>query len=80
MPLLLTLSFGEFVEPERLDRIIDANRRIHEQRLAGYLDSTDEEMSRCKRATLDFGIGYERAVLAWFDRLPALLDRPVRQA
>ncbi|WP_280255276.1 PadR family transcriptional regulator [Nocardia wallacei] len=80
VPLLLTLSFGEFVEPERLDRIIDANRRIHEQRLAGYLDSTDEEMSRCERATLDFGIGYERAVLAWFDRLPALLDRPVRQA
>ncbi|SLJ83175.1 Uncharacterised protein [Mycobacteroides abscessus subsp. abscessus] len=26
-----------------------------------------------QRATLEFGIGYERAVLAWFDRLPELL-------
>ncbi|MGF6888400.1 DNA-binding PadR family transcriptional regulator [Nocardia sp. GAS34] len=73
VPLLLTLAFGEFVESERLHRIIAANRAIHEQRLERYLGDTDESMSRYERATLDFGIGYERAVLDWFDRLPTLL-------
>ncbi|WP_439956854.1 PadR family transcriptional regulator [Nocardia miyunensis] len=75
VPLLLTLAFGEFVEPERLNRIIAANRVIHEERLERYLTGIDETRSQCERATLDFGIGYERAVLEWFDRLPALLER-----
>lgn len=79
VPLLLTLSFGEFVERSRLDRIIAANRVIHEQRLAGYLSGHDEQqLSPFERATLDFGIRYERAVLDWFDRLPELLDRKSR--
>jgi DNA-binding PadR family transcriptional regulator len=73
VPLLLTLAFGEFVEPERLRRIIAANRTIHEERLARYLTDIAESESRYERATLDFGINYERAVLDWFDRLPGLL-------
>ncbi|WP_282786128.1 MULTISPECIES: PadR family transcriptional regulator [unclassified Nocardia] len=79
VPLLLTLSFGDFVEPDRLRRIIDANREIHEQRLAGYLTGHDEQrQSPFERATLDFGIRYERAVLEWFDRLPELLSETSR--
>ncbi|MEU0544766.1 PadR family transcriptional regulator [Nocardia sp. NPDC005978] len=75
VPLLLTLSFGEFVDRDRLDRIIAANRTVHEQRLTGYLSGHDEQrISPFERATLDFGIRYERAVLEWFDRLPELLD------
>jgi DNA-binding PadR family transcriptional regulator len=73
VPLLLTLAFGEFVESGRLNRIIAANRAIHEQRLEHYLTDVCQPMSHYERATLDFGIGYERAVLEWFDRLPALL-------
>ncbi len=73
VPLLLTLAFGEFVEPARLNRIIAANRTIHERRLEHYLTDVDEPKSRCERATLDFGISYERTVLEWFDRLPSLL-------
>ncbi|WP_067686512.1 PadR family transcriptional regulator [Nocardia jejuensis] len=79
VPLLLTLSFGEFVDPHRLDRIIAANRTVHEQRLAKYLSGHDEEKtSAFERTTLDFGIRYERAVLEWFDRLPELLDHNSR--
>lgn len=79
VPLLLTLSFGEFVEADRLERIIAANRDIHEQRLSGYLAGNDEQrISPFERATLDFGIRYERAVLEWFDRLPELLSRTSR--
>ncbi|MFD0000077.1 PadR family transcriptional regulator [Nocardia sp. NPDC127526] len=79
VPLLLTLSFGEFVDRHRLDRIIASNRSIHEQRLSGYMSGHDEQrMSPFERATLDFGIRYERAVLEWFDRLPDLLERTSR--
>ncbi|MFI1920415.1 PadR family transcriptional regulator [Nocardia sp. NPDC020380] len=79
VPLLLSISFGEYVDTERLDRIIAANRTVHEQRLARYLSGHDEQqMSPFERATLDFGIRYERAVLEWFDRLPDLLDRTSR--
>ncbi|MFE3255326.1 PadR family transcriptional regulator [Nocardia sp. NPDC059091] len=79
VPLLLTLSFGEFVDPQRLERIVATGRTVHEQRLSGYLSGHDEQrMSPYERATLDFGIRYERAVLEWFDRLPELLDRTSR--
>ncbi|MFE3024265.1 PadR family transcriptional regulator [Nocardia tengchongensis] len=79
VPLLLTLSFGEFVDAGRLERIVAAGRTVHEQRLSGYLSGHDEQrMSPYERATLDFGIRYERAVLEWFDRLPELLDRTSR--
>ncbi|MFR9749998.1 PadR family transcriptional regulator [Nocardia sp. 004] len=75
-PLLLTLSFGEHLDRERLDGLIAANRELHQERLARYLTEEPIEKSAFARATLDFGIRYERAVLEWFDQLPALLDSP----
>ncbi|PXX59314.1 PadR family transcriptional regulator [Nocardia tenerifensis] len=72
-PLLLTLSFGDHLDRAHLDRIIAANREIHQARLTRYLDEDPSDMSVFARATMDFGIGYERAVLDWFDRLPELL-------
>ncbi|MFQ6392638.1 PadR family transcriptional regulator [Nocardia sp. KC 131] len=75
VPLLLTMSFGERLDAARLDQIIAANREIHQQRLTQYLSQDCHEMPPHQRATLEFGIGYERAVLAWFDRLPTLLGR-----
>ncbi|MGK8557024.1 PadR family transcriptional regulator [Nocardia gipuzkoensis] len=75
VPLLLTLSFGEHLDRDRLDGIIAANREIHQERLARYLAEDPETMSVFARATLDFGIRYERTVLDWFDHLPELLGR-----
>lgn len=77
VPLLLTLSFGDHLAPEHLDRIIAANRDIHQRRLDRYLAEQQDcdGLPPHQYATLEFGIGYERAVLAWFDRLPALLSR-----
>ncbi|AXK84427.1 PadR family transcriptional regulator [Nocardia farcinica] len=73
VPLLLTMHFGRHVDPERLAVIIAANREIHQARLNRYLAEECAGMPPHQRATLEFGIGYERAVLAWFDRLPELL-------
>lgn len=77
-PLLLTLVFGRHVAPERLVAFVASHRAQHAAKLAGY----EAERSAIggaagaapgepfALATLDFGIAYERAVLAWFDSLP----------
>ncbi|RJO68157.1 PadR family transcriptional regulator [Nocardia panacis] len=75
VPLLLTLHFGAHLDPARLDRIIAANREIHQDRLEHYLAKDTAEMTTQERATVAFGLGYERAVLEWFDRLPEVLER-----
>ena len=78
-PLLLTVLFGEHMDAERLAAIIRHQRAVHAARLAGYegWNSAEARVSRnvYQQATLDFGIAYERAVLGWFDRLPAELRR-----
>lgn len=75
VPLLLTLAFGEHLDPDRLTQIIADNRKNHERRLDGYLATAAQGPMPSPQyaATLDFGITYERAVLDWFDRLPGIL-------
>lgn len=73
VPLLLSIHFGEHIGRQRLADIIAANREIHQARLDHYLVDRDKNMAAHQRATLEFGIAYERAVLTWFDRLPELL-------
>ena len=87
-PLLLTLSFGRHVPPDRLAAFLRRHRDAHVERLRAYELEEREARSRrrCRRirfrlATLAFGITYERATLAWFDALPDSLtgaerDRP----
>jgi DNA-binding PadR family transcriptional regulator len=74
-PLLLTLSFGAHLSAETLREFATAHRRIHAERLAGYLDLRRRAKATghgdpFALATLDFGIRYETAVLEWFDQLP----------
>lgn len=82
-PLLLKVSFGRYVPPERLARFIGEHRRVHEQRLAEYEAQwrigaeVTEPRDVYREATLAFGLAYERAVLAWFDALsPSLTSDP----
>lgn len=72
-PLLLTLHFGGHLDPAHLASIIDNSRKIHQERLDRYRAEHTGTLPPFTRATLEFGIGYERAVLDWFDRLPGLL-------
>ncbi len=78
IPLLLAVCFGRALPPERLAAILARHRATHAARLAAY----EAERAGCAAwaaddpyglATLDFGIAYERAVLGWFDSLPATL-------
>lgn len=73
-PLLLTVSFGAWLGPERLLEFVDAHRATHEAKLAGYRDLTAApDLDGYVRATIAFGIRYEEAVLAWMADLPAIL-------
>jgi DNA-binding PadR family transcriptional regulator len=74
-PLLLTISFGRFVDPDLLAGFVDGHREIHERRLAEYETQAAgpvlQPRDPYREATLAFGIAYERAVLDWFAALPA---------
>ena len=75
-PLLLTLVFGRHVAPEQLQAFVASQPALHAEKLAGYesrrsaVDQADAADDPFAIATLDFGIAYEKAVLAWFDNLP----------
>ena len=68
-PLLLTVAIGEHIPPATLAAHVAHHRRVHEERLERY-ESAEPVADPYARATLDFGVRYERAVVAWFDALP----------
>jgi DNA-binding PadR family transcriptional regulator len=78
-PLLLTMSFGSHLDPQRLAGFVRDHRAVHAARLARYEETAavmDEEGADAfARSTLQFGLQYERAVLGWFDSLPKEIGR-----
>jgi DNA-binding PadR family transcriptional regulator len=72
-PLLLTMAFGRHVPAKRMTEFVAAHRAAHAERLASY-ERTHADLvagggDPYARATLEFGLVYEKAVLAWFDGL-----------
>ncbi|MCW4351795.1 PadR family transcriptional regulator [Hoyosella sp. YIM 151337] len=75
VPMLLTLTFGDFLDRAEIDAMLARHRAEHEDRLRNYLlHPGGAEMTPFGRATLEFGIAYEKAVLEWFAKVPAILD------
>jgi DNA-binding PadR family transcriptional regulator len=77
-PLLLTVFFGEDVPPQMLVDACTEHRRRHAERLTAYeaeLPGVRAQMTYGALA-LDFGIAYERMVLAWIDGLPWMPAAP----
>jgi DNA-binding PadR family transcriptional regulator len=73
-PLLLTVFFGDHLDPEVLVRHLTLHRIHHQQKLAAYEALHDE---LCNTPELEwpyqalrFGIEHERMVLRWIDELP----------
>jgi DNA-binding PadR family transcriptional regulator len=80
IPLLLTVAFAQHLPAERLAAVIAERRVVHEERLERYRSARQAldglgEIASARRATLEFGLRHEQAVLDWFDVLPALLPR-----
>lgn len=76
IPVLLAVSFGASLDPAALRDLLASNRAEHQRRLQDY-EALDAALASAAdgepwaRATVSFGLHYERAVLAWFDTLPA---------
>lgn len=73
LPLLLLVSLGRHVDTAVLRRTLTEETARRVERLAGYeafLATTGRHLDPYARATVDFGIAYERAVLAWLEALP----------
>ena len=74
-PLLLRLAFGRHLPAGRRAEFLRSHRADHERRLAGYQEqhaaaaAAGTSADPFALATLQFGLAYERAVLAWFDGL-----------
>jgi hypothetical protein len=79
-PLLLTVSFGRFLAPDRLATFLRQHRDAHTELLRTYeaqrleMDAAGSMADPYRLATLEFGIAYERAVLDWFtNAAPAIV-------
>jgi uncharacterized glyoxalase superfamily protein PhnB/DNA-binding PadR family transcriptional regulator len=76
-PLLLRIAFGAHLDPKKLGEFVATHRAVHERRLDAYRTRRSklapDDLPYLK-ATLDFGIRYEAAVLDWFAHLPKVLD------
>ena len=74
IPVLLAVSFGETLDPAALRELLARSRTDHRRLLADYtaLDDAlaDGGADPWARATVSFGLAYERTVLEWFDTLP----------
>ena len=72
IPLLLMLTFVDDVPPDHLRGVLARHYALHRARLTEYeaIAESLESLPPLKRATLDYGIRYERAVLEWFESLP----------
>ena len=73
--LLLMVAFGHHLPSGRLQELLDAYERRHRARL-DYYEALDDDLVEqggdpFVRATLSFGLHYERAVLEWLESLPA---------
>ena len=75
IPVLLAVSFGADLDPPALRDLLVDSERDHRRRLDAY-EALDAELAGTSggdpwaRATVSFGMHYERAVLAWFRTLP----------
>lgn len=78
-PLLLTVSFGQYIPRDKLVSIVARHRAMHAERLAQYEKHLNAKESAVHKdayalATLQYGLQYERAALAWFDSLPEFIS------
>lgn len=74
-PLLLLIALGRHMPAGQLIPAVRHHRTLHAirlQRLEGVMQAVEaaEGADPFAVATMRFGLGYERAAVAWFDELP----------
>lgn len=79
LPLLLMIRLGQHLPADRLATVVREHQAAHADRLAEYERTHAEHAAQLDpyaKATLEFGLAYERAVLDWFEGLPAEIRGP----
>ena len=76
IPLLLMVSFGRHVPPERLTAIVAEHRDRHVARCDEYRQTLRVVDDPFLRATLEFGARYEQAAVDWCDAVGPTLRPP----
>jgi len=71
-PLLVKVWFGKHLDPGVLGRFVESSRIEHEDRLRLYEGITTADPYIA--AVVAFGVGYERAILAWLASVAAPLS------
>ncbi|WP_018351867.1 PadR family transcriptional regulator [Longispora albida] len=75
--LLLRVGFGRYINGEELTSLLDKHRAAHAERLAQYESALEQMRAQglepYRIVTCEYGVRYERMVLAWIDDLPSLL-------
>ena len=75
--LLLTVFFGDYLEPERLQQIVADERRFHERRLERYRSMEAVPWSGPESflaATLRCGVALEEVMVSWLASLMETKD------
>jgi hypothetical protein len=69
-PLLVTLWFGRHLDRTTLRDFLEHSRAEHAERLALYdsITSANPLDDAGRRAVVQFGIAYERALVDWLDQ------------
>lgn len=70
LPLVVTLFFGDHVDPALLRRYLQAGRLEHQTQRDYYLSMRSSVTQPFERATLELGIAYEETWLKWLEGLP----------
>ena len=83
MPLLLTVFFGRHLPPERLAEIIEKELREGAEALRQFEEMQQDGVGDpFMHQVLQFGIDYQKTLLAWLQKLskePSIKPQPVRQ-
>ena len=70
-PLLVTLWFGQHVDPSLMRQYLDDSRDEHARRRSLYKSLVGQTNDDSRDAVIRFGLAYEDAVIAWLDDLRA---------
>lgn len=77
---MLTVFFGDHIEPARLGSLLRAQRAEHQAKLEAYEAMRPDVPGEFHRATLELGVAYERTIVDWIDGLPWTATEPKRAA
>jgi DNA-binding PadR family transcriptional regulator len=80
LPLVVSVFFGDHIEPDLLRRYLQTARLEHEAQRARFLTMREHVQDPFQRAALELGIEYEALLARWAGSLPWAQDADAPRA